>query len=101
MFRDGKTIHIETSDVVSGGMIDLTTGTSLPADIGLIQAVNLEADEALLTGESVPVLKTPKQHSTMTLAQVIVSTAITKGPVGGSAFVTGMCTEIGRIVSAL
>ncbi|RFU73219.1 sodium transport atpase 5 [Trichoderma arundinaceum] len=75
VFRDGKTINIQTSDVVPGDIVDLTTGSSVPADIRLIHAVNLEADEALLTGES--------------------------GRGRGVVFATGMYTEIGLIASAL
>lgn len=107
VFRDGKTINIQTSDVVPGDMIDLTTGISVPADIRLIQAVNLEADEALLTGESVPVLKNARATFDDDtgpgdrLNVVYSSTTITKGRGRGVAFATGMNTEIGLIASAL
>ncbi|EHK18952.1 cation transporting ATPase [Trichoderma virens Gv29-8] len=107
VFRDGKTINIQTSDVVPGDIVDLTTGDSVPADIRLIHAVNLEADEALLTGESVPVPKNPKATFDDDtgpgdrLNVVYSSTTITKGRGRGIVFATGMCTEIGLIASAL
>ncbi|KAL7800110.1 cation transporting ATPase [Trichoderma ceciliae] len=107
VFRDGKTINIQTSDVVLGDIVDLTTGASVPADIRLIQAVNLEADEALLTGESVSVSKNPKAafgHDASPgdrLNVVYSSTTITKGRGRGVVFATGMYTEIGLIASAL
>ncbi|TFB01270.1 Calcium-transporting ATPase 3 [Trichoderma ghanense] len=107
VFRDGRTISIQTSDVVPGDIVDFTTGDSVPADIRLIHAVHLEADEALLTGESVPVLKNPKavfDHDTGPgdrLNVVYSSTTITKGRGRGVVFATGMYTEIGAIASAL
>ncbi|KAH0491757.1 hypothetical protein TgHK011_003167 [Trichoderma gracile] len=107
VFREGRTISIQTSNVVPGDIVDLTTGDSVPADIRLIHAVNLEADEALLTGESVPVLKNPKAVFDQDtgpgdrLNVVYSSTTITKGRGRGVVFATGMCTEIGLIASAL
>ncbi|KAI8233228.1 Calcium-transporting ATPase 3 [Colletotrichum sp. SAR 10_86] len=107
VFRNGKTIEIQTAEVVPGDIIDLITGDSVPADIRLIEAVNLEADEALLTGESAPVSKIP--NSTFDddtgpgdrLNVVYSSTVITKGRGRGVVFATGMCTEIGLIAGAL
>lgn len=107
VFRDGNTISIQTSDVVPGDIVDLTTGASVPADIRLLQAVNLEADEALLTGESVPASKNPKATFDEDtgpgdrLNVVYSSTTITKGRGRGVVFATGMYTEIGLIASAL
>ncbi|KAH6605261.1 cation transporting ATPase [Trichoderma cornu-damae] len=107
VFRDGKTVNVQTSDVVPGDVVDLTTGASVTADIRLIQAVNLEADESLLTGESLPVSKNPKailDHGTGPgdrLNVVYSSTTITKGRGRGVVFATGMYTEIGLIASAL
>ncbi|KAJ0279317.1 hypothetical protein COL940_006845 [Colletotrichum noveboracense] len=96
VFRNGKTIEIQTAEVVPGDIIDLITDDSVPADIRLIEAVNLEADEALLTGESAPVSKIPK--STFNddtgpgdrLNVVYSSTVITKGRGRGVVFATGM-----------
>lgn len=105
--RNGKTIEIQTSDVVPGDVIDLNTGDSVPADIRLIEAVNLEADEALLTGESAPVSKMPNSVFDEDtgpgdrLNVVYSSTVITKGRGRGVVFATGMFTEIGLIAGAL
>lgn len=107
IFRDGITTTIQTAEVVPGDIVDLNTGDSVPADIRLIEAVNLEADEALLTGESVPVSKSPsltfddETGPGDRLNVVFSSTTITKGRGRGVVFATGMHTEIGLIASAL
>ncbi|KAF4981455.1 hypothetical protein FZEAL_2743 [Fusarium zealandicum] len=107
VFRGGKTITIQTADLVPGDIVDLETGDSVPADIRLIEAVNLEADEALLTGESVPILKIPKLTFDCEtgpgdrLNVVYSSSTITKGRGRGVVFATGMFTEIGLIAGAL
>lgn len=107
VYRDGQTVNIQTSEVVPGDIVDLNTGDSVPADIRLLEAVNLEADEALLTGESAPVSKRPEMvfdHDTGPgdrLNVVFSSTTITKGRGRGVVFATGMETEIGTIAKAL
>lgn len=107
VFRGDRTVTISTSEVVPGDIIDLAVGDSVPADIRLIEAVNLEADESLLTGESAPVLKVPgSTFSDETgpgdrLNVVYSSTTITKGRGRGVVFATGMFTEIGLIAHAI
>ncbi|KAF2968721.1 hypothetical protein GQX73_g4791 [Xylaria multiplex] len=107
VYRDGRTTTVETSDIVPGDIVDLSTGDSVPADIRLVEAINLEADEALLTGESVPTLKTPRLVFDLQtgpgdrLNVVFSSTIITKGRGRGIVFATGMSTEIGLIATAL
>ncbi|KAI5460512.1 sodium transport ATPase 5 [Mariannaea sp. PMI_226] len=107
VYRDGDTINIQTADVVPGDIVDLNTGDSVPADIRLIEAVNLEADEALLTGEAIPISKNPEitfDEDTGPgdrLNVVYSSTIITKGRGRGVVFATGMFTEVGAIASAL
>ncbi|KAL0944661.1 sodium p-type [Colletotrichum truncatum] len=107
VFRNSKTIEVQTAEVVPGDVINLSTGDSVPADIRLIEAVNLEADEALLTGESAPVSKVPNltfdddTGPADRLNVVYSSTVITKGRGRGVVFATGMHTEIGLIAGAL
>lgn len=55
--RDGDQVPIPTIQVVPGDLIDLKTGDTVPADIRLLEVINFETDEALLTGESLPVTK--------------------------------------------
>ncbi|EED14448.1 sodium P-type ATPase, putative [Talaromyces stipitatus ATCC 10500] len=55
--RNGQTFSVPSSEIVPGDMVELRTGDVVPADIRLVEAVNFETDEALLTGESLPVQK--------------------------------------------
>ncbi|KAK0747378.1 hypothetical protein B0T21DRAFT_3301 [Apiosordaria backusii] len=106
--RDGTTSTIEASKLVPGDIIELKVGDSVPSDARIIEAVNLEADEALLTGESVPARKYPEEiyQDADTgpgdrLNIVFSSSVITKGRGKAIVFATGMFTEIGAIAAAL
>lgn len=57
VIREGKKIEIDSSLIVPGDLIFLSEGDKVPADGYLVDGLNLHADESLLTGESVPVLK--------------------------------------------
>src|SRR3974377_2214844 len=61
VIRDGKRKRIAGRDVVRGDLILLSEGDRVPADARLIESSDLQADESLLTGESVPVGKRPSQ----------------------------------------
>lgn len=57
VFRDGKMEKRNTTEVVPGDLVLLTIGTKVPADGILLEAADLSINEAILTGESVPALK--------------------------------------------
>ncbi|KAH7075122.1 hypothetical protein FB567DRAFT_183901 [Paraphoma chrysanthemicola] len=105
--RDGSTVTIPTVEVVIGDLIELKTGDGVPADIRIIEAVNFETDEALLTGESLPVGKDgdavfdedtgPGDRLNVAYS----SSTVTKGRARGVVFATGMYTEIGSIAMSL
>ncbi|KAL8913039.1 MAG: hypothetical protein Q9171_002107 [Xanthocarpia ochracea] len=105
--RDGKTEVIPTAEIVPGDMVELKTGDTVPADIRLLEAVNFETDEALLTGESLPVQKDAEATFDIEtgpgdrLNVAFSSSTITKGRARGIVFATGMKTEIGSIAAAL
>ncbi|KAM0352532.1 hypothetical protein ACHAPU_002201 [Fusarium lateritium] len=107
VFRDGKTITIQTGEIVPGDIINLKMGDSVPADIRLLDVANFETNEALLTGESLPVRKNHKmQFEDDTgpgdrLNVCYSSTIVTKGRGKGVVFATGAYTEIGAIAAAL
>ena len=57
VIRDGETKIIESRELVVGDIVVIETGDNVPADLRLIESVNLKIQEAALTGESVPVEK--------------------------------------------
>ncbi|KAI7872787.1 hypothetical protein BDF14DRAFT_1877257 [Spinellus fusiger] len=107
IIRDGKEQTILSRDVVPGDMLLIKEGDSIAADARLVHISNLEVDEALLTGESMPVIKEliiaknidePLGDRTN---MVYSSTVVSKGR--GRAIVTrtGMHTEIGKVAVKL
>jgi len=102
--RGGTVISLESSHLVPGDIIKISEGDKVPADIRLIEATTLKADEALLTGESVPVdkdidaLKGKKeiydQANILFQGSFVVS-----GSATGVVIYTGNTTEFGRIAA--
>ncbi|KAK6437233.1 P-type ATPase, partial [Oleoguttula sp. CCFEE 5521] len=105
--RDGKSITASTQEIVPGDLVEMRTGDVVPADVRIIEAVNFETDEALLTGESLPVRKDANSvFEDLTgpgdrLNVAYSSSTVTKGRATGIVFATGMHTEIGSIAAAL
>lgn len=105
--RNGTTHSIPSVNIVPGDMVELKTGDTVPADLRLVEAVNFETDEALLTGESLPVQKdcdaTFKADTGPgdRLNIAFSSSTVTRGRARGVAIATGMTTEIGSIAAAL
>ncbi|KAI2676858.1 hypothetical protein LCP963914a_8153 [Penicillium roqueforti] len=105
--RGGQTFSVPSSEIVPGDMIELRTGDTVPADIRLVETVNFETDEALLTGESLPVQKEcdsafkedtgPGDRLNIAYS----SSTVTRGRGRGVVISTGMFTEIGSIALAL
>ena len=61
VIRDGEQIRIPGREVVRGDLLILSEGDRVPADAVVRSVSNLQVDESLLTGESVPVRKLPEQ----------------------------------------
>lgn len=107
VIRDKQNVSISTTEVVPGDMVELKTGDTIPADVRLTEAVNFETDEALLTGESLPVRKVSEDVFDADtgpgdrLNVAYSSSTVTKGRATGIVFATGMHTEIGSIAAAL
>ncbi|WP_167590337.1 cation-translocating P-type ATPase [Oceanidesulfovibrio indonesiensis] len=100
--RDGSTMEINAAEVVPGDLVVLESGDLVAADMRLVEASRLDANESALTGESMPVHKsTDPVDKDAPLAErpcmLYKGTALTLG--SGKAIVvgTGMDTEIGRI----
>lgn len=99
VYRDGALVHIPTEELVSGDVIELEAGDKVPADATLLSAIALQADEAILTGESVPVEKTVSDDET--LGQVNMGTIVTARRGQAEVNATGMKTKMGTIADML
>ncbi len=102
VLRDGRQQTIEARLLVPGDIVILEIGDRVPADLRLLEAVNLKADESTLTGESASVHKdTAPVAADAPLAgrrsMVWMGTSITNGRARGIVANTGMSTEFGRI----
>jgi P-type Ca2+ transporter type 2C len=64
VFRDGRLVDRSSEELVPGDIINLNEGEKVPADARVVHSDNLRSDEAMLTGESVPVSKNNHQLST-------------------------------------
>ncbi len=104
--RDNKKKIIPARELVPGDVVVLEGGDKVPADIRLFHTKNLSADEAAITGESVPVTKhTDPNMEYATIADqkcmAFSGTFITKGTGSGIVVGTGEQTEIGRIAKLI
>jgi P-type Ca2+ transporter type 2C len=107
VIREGKRAEIDSTELVPGDIVAVQSGVSVPADIRLLKAQDLRADESLLTGESVPVQKEAEvelerdaplgDRGTLLHA----GSAVTSGRGVGVVVRTGELTEIGRIAESL
>ncbi|MDE4132272.1 cation-transporting P-type ATPase [Phaeobacter sp. QD34_3] len=100
--RDGHVQRIDARALVPGDIVILDAGDVITADLRLLKASNLQSDESILTGESLPVAKgtdalPPKTDVADRSNMVFKGTAITQGAGEGIVTATGMETEIGRI----
>jgi calcium-translocating P-type ATPase len=102
VLRDGLRVSVDGADLVPGDIVLLEAGDKVPADLRVIEARGLAAQEAILTGESVPVEK----GQTPVAADVALGdrrsmlwsgTLVTQGTARGLVVSTGQATEIGRI----
>ena len=107
VIRDGKIKVIPAKELVPGDIVVLDTGDYIPADLRVIEAVNLKAQESSLTGESVPVEKTTKTIEKTDVGigdrtnMLFSSSLITYGRGKGIVVQTGMNTEVGKIAGML
>jgi len=102
VIREGREIEIDAKKIVPGDIIVLNAGEKVPADCRIIEATNLEIDESLLTGESLPVSKiSKKMKKNIEVAErrnmAFMGTVVTSGKGKGIVVNTGMNTEMGKI----
>ena len=107
ILRDGKRISVPAHQLVLGDVVFLEAGNFIPADLRLMEAVNLRVEEAALTGESVPVQKnaTLKLEHDVPLGDrkntAFMGTLVNYGRGQGVVVGTGMRTQLGLIAGML
>jgi magnesium-transporting ATPase (P-type) len=110
--RNGEETNIPSGEVVPGDIVSIKTGDTVPADLRLFEVMNLECDEAILTGEALPVPKEvdfEAKHGTAKedlglgdrLNIAYSSSTVTKGRGRGIVVYTGMSTAIGGIAASM
>ena len=104
--RDGASVDVEVTHLVPGDIVHLGVGSIVPADVRLLRASNLECDESILTGESVPAQKsTEPVASGAPLAELssclFMGTVVHEGASDVVVVAIGAATQFGRIASGL
>ena len=103
--RDGRPRRLPASELVPGDLIVLEAGDRVPADAQVLEAAAIQADEAMLSGESVPVEKEAHPNHTEIAAEhrenVFMGTNIVRGRAKALVRATGMNTEMGKIAGML
>jgi Ca2+-transporting ATPase len=103
VLRAGAEREIDARMVVPGDIVLLESGVKVPADLRLLRAFDLQADESILTGESVPVAKhlevihDPNAPLGDRANMVFMGTGIARGRGAGVAVATGLQTVFGEI----
>ena len=102
VLRDNREQTIPAEELVPGDIVIIDTGSRIPADLRLLESVELKVDESALTGESLAVSKSVErvdQHSPLAerSSMLWTGTAATNGRAKGIVVATGANTEFGRI----
>ena len=107
VIRNGKIEVVQSRELVPGDIVVLDTGDYVPADLRIIESVNLKAQEASLTGESVPVDKKSEIINEEKVGigdrtnMLFSSSLVTYGRGKGIVVETGMNTEVGKIATII
>jgi P-type Mg2+ transporter len=105
VWRDGAQRRIDVRDLVPGDVVELRVGELVPADVRLLDVNELECDEALLTGESMPAAKTVEQSKTDSAVDLpscaFMGTVVHQGSAQAVIVSTGSVTAFGKIAVGL
>ncbi|MBC7385139.1 MAG: cation-translocating P-type ATPase [Cryobacterium sp.] len=106
VIRDSKTASILATDVVSGDILKFESGDIIAADARLLEATYLKVNEAVLTGESLPVSKNAltagASAGDLSREQMVfMGTAVATGTAIAEVVAIGMKTELGKIAALL
>lgn len=105
VLREGDTDEIHADELVPGDIVFLASGDKVPADLRLLDSHDLEIDESLLTGESLPVLKNANTVLAPDIAlgdrvnMLFTGTLVDRGRARGVVASTALNTELGRIAA--
>ncbi len=105
--RGGREEQVQARDLVPGDILLLEAGDRVPADARLLEATGVEAEEAALTGESLPVRKNPAWSGGEEAGlgdrrnMLYMGTTLTRGRGTAAVVETGMTTEMGRIAGMI
>ncbi len=94
VIRDGKRVKIDVTEIVPGDVIVLSQGTKVPADGVLVFANRVYFDEAIITGESLPIAKKLGEP-------IFMGTAVATGQAQMKVTATGAQTRIGGIAKGI
>lgn len=95
--RDGKQIEIPSTAIVPGDVLILESGDKIPADGRILESYSLQVNEAILTGESLPVAKSTKAQENL----VFFGTTVSSGRAKITVTDTGVKTRFGTIAQNL
>lgn len=107
VLRDGRITRLPATELVQGDVVLLEAGQAVPADVRVIESINLKIEEASLTGESQTIDKTtfPLEEDELPLGDqknmAFKGTFVAHGRGTGVVIATGMETELGRIAKML
>jgi Ca2+-transporting ATPase len=110
VLRDGNLMQLRSEELVPGDVILLEAGDAVPADARVLESASLQAEESALTGESVPVEKTPDVICTPEAKDiplgdrrnmVYMGSTVVYGRGRAVITGTGMNTEMGKIADAI
>jgi Mg2+-importing ATPase len=100
--RDGIETTVPRREIVSGDIVMLAAGDLVPADAALLEARDLHVQEAALTGESLPVEKTPTPRDQAAReGRVFLGTSVVSGSARALVTATGRATAFGDIAARL
>jgi len=107
VLRDGASVTVDATELVPGDVVFVDAGNAVPADLRLDEVAQLQADESVLTGESIAVAKTTLtlEDSEAGMAErgnlLFKGSSVVSGRGRGLVIATGMRTELGRVAAML